>query len=240
MIINLWSTPRTGSVWYSNFLANQYSGSLLVTEMFNRYHMNMYYVQDHNGTIRNYHSPMPNGFYKEYYINDQGELSKRKVMGTRTRTIDQEEEYCFELVKQVSATQQLILHNHIDPINPTIRDWLINRSHKNIWIYRKNKRLQLASYAIALSTKKFVAFNQAAISDEIVADCDLVPLRNLIRRIQVWDSFPKTDTIAFENIDFFNSPGYPMDQNINPWARISNTMQQNIDKLVTDYENNSN
>ena len=240
MIINLWSTPRTGSVWYSKYLSQKYPGSMLVTEMFNRYHMNMYHVRDPVGAIRNFHQPVENGFYKEYYLDSNNFLSKQDIYGVRTRTIDQEEQYCFELLKKVNKDQILIMHNHIDPINNDIRTWLLANADKNYWIYRKNKKLQLASYAVALSTKKFAAFNKAAISYEPVQDCELAPLENLIRRIKVWDSFEKTDKVAFEDIDFFDAPGFPLDQNTDPWSRLSIKMQKYIETLVNSYENHTN
>lgn len=239
MIINLWSTPRTGSVWYSKFLSQKYVNSFVVTEMFNRYYMNMYQVRDLTGAIKNYNQPVVGGSFKEYFLDSMNFLSKQDIYGVRARTIEQEEEYCFELLKKVNKDQILIMHNHIDPINDNIRNWLLANADKNYWIYRKNKKLQLASYAVALSTKKFAAFNNAAISYEPVADCDLGPLKNLIRRIKVWDSFEKNNMIAFEDIDFFDAPGFPLDQNTDPWARLSVNMQTSIEALVSNYENNT-
>jgi hypothetical protein len=225
-------------VWYSKFLAQQYPGSLLVTEIFNRYHMNMYHVRDQTGAIRNYHEPIINGFYKEYYLDDNNFLTKKNIMGIRSRSVDEEEQYCFNLLKKTNPAQTLILHNHIDPIHCDIRSWLIEQAAKNIWIYRQDKRQQIASYAVALSTKKFAAFNKAAIGHEPVADCDVVPLHNLIRRIKVWDSFSKQDTIAFEEIKFFDAPGFPLDQNSDAWSRLSDRMKTLINELVIQYENN--
>ena len=240
MIVNLWSTPRTGSVWYSHYLSRQYSESLLITEMFNRYHMNMYHVRGDDGSIKNYHEFVPNSFYKEYYLDDRNFLNRRSVYSSRTRDIDAEEKYCFELLTNVNQNQILVMHNHVDPINTEIRDYLINATHKNIWIYRKNKHQQLASYAVALSTKKFAAFHKTAVSYEPVEDIDRGPLDNLMRRIKVWDSLPKTDVIAFEDIQFYEESGFPVDQNIDPWARLSENMKSIINEIVKQYVHNSN
>ena len=240
MIVNLWSTPRTGSVWYSHYLYKQYPTSLLITEMFNQYHMNMYHVKGQDGSIRNYHEFVPNGFYKEYYLDDQSYLTRRTVFAPRVRDIESEEKYCVDLLNRVNKNQILVMHNHIDPINSDIRDYLIKNADKNIWIYRKDKRQQLASYAVALSTKKFAAFNKAAVSHELVADIDPGPLYNLIRRIKVWDTIPKTDTIAFEDVSFYDYEGFPVDQNIDPWSRLSDGMKLIINGIVEKYENDSN
>ena len=240
MIINLWSPPRTGSVWYSKFLSQKYANSFVVTEMFNHYYMNMYQVRDLTGAVKNYHQPVAGGAFKEYFLDNMNFLSKKDIYGIRTRSVEQEEQYCFELLKKVNKNQILIMHNHIDPINNDIRSWLLAEADKNYWIYRKNKKLQLASYAIALSTRKFAAFNKAAISYESVPDCSFAPLENLIRRIKIWDSYEKTDVIAFEDICFFDAPGFPLDQNTDPWDRLSSKMQAFIETLIDNYENNSN
>lgn len=240
MIINLWSTPRTGSVWYSHHLASQYEDSLLITEMFNRYHMNMYHVCGEDGTIRNFHYPVEGGFYKEYYLNERRRLCRHTVTGERVRTPDQEEEHYLDLLQRYDDQQNLILHNHIDPINNSIRDWLISEGDRNVWMYRRDRRQQLASYAVAFSTKKFAAFMPQKEDNSIVEDCNREPLQNLIRRIGVWDSFEKDEMIAFEDVIFYNQEGFPWDQNSDPWKRLSPTMQEYIDNLVTEYENNTN
>jgi hypothetical protein len=221
-------------------MAKQYTNSQLITEMFNRYHMNMYHVLGEDGSIRNYHEFVNNGFYKEYYLDENNYLTRRTIYEPRVRDVDAEEKYCVDLLNNVNKDQILVMHNHVDPINTEIRDYLINNAHKNVWIYRRNKREQLASYAVALSTKKFAAFNKAAVSHEPVADIDRRPLDNLMRRIKVWDSLPTTDSIAFEDIPFYDDDGFPVDQNIDPWIRLSDNMKSIINEIVAQYENNSN
>ena len=240
MLINLWSTPRTGSVWYSKHLQSLYPGSRLITEMFNRYHMNMYHLEHSSGSIQNYHDYIDNGFYKEFYLDNLGHISIRKVYDKRTRTIEQEEQYCFDLVKSRNNDQIVIMHNHVLPIREDIRQYLLDKADRNIWIYRKDRRAQLASYAVAISTRKFAQLVPALPEDSIVTDCNEDVLTNLIKRIAVWDKLSGPEQIAFEDIEFYNRPGFPYDQNTQPWARISGKMQQTIDRLVCEYENNTN
>lgn len=234
MIINLWSTPRTGSVWYSNHIAAGYPNSLLITEMFNRYHMNMYHVRDSDGVIRNYHEYVPEGYYKEYTHDADKNIIRHSVYAARTRNVQEEEEYCWDLLKNHNTHQVLVLHNHIDPINPEIRHWLFDTADQNIWIGRRDRKRQLASYAVAMSTKQFAAFKPQLIDNDIVADCDLGPLKNLVRRIQVWDRFEKANVIYFEDIEFYEREGFPYDQNQDPWLRISPRMQNIIQELLTE------
>lgn len=237
MLINLWSTPRTGSVWYSYHLKTQHPDSLLLTEIFNQYHMNMYHYRNEDGSIKNYHTFVDGSFYFEFFLDENNLLKKRKIFSERIRSSDEEEDYCFELIKKVNRSQILILHNHIDPIRNNIRDFLISKADRNIWIYRKNKVEQLASYAIAMSTKKFAIFRDNAITDEFIQDCDQKHLENLIRRIKIWDMFYKEETVAFEDINFYNQKGFPLDQNLDPLSKISDSLKSTIKLLVEKYEN---
>lgn len=241
MIINLWSTPRTGSIWYSHWLKFNHPGSMLITEMFNKLHMNMYHVQDSKGTILNFHHVVPGGFFKEYHLDDNNYLTVRRNYGTRSRSPDQEEQYHWELIKQVNPTQVLIVHNHVEPMAIDIKQYLLNSADKNIWICRRDRVAQLASYAVAISTRKFAEFIGTGPQD-LVQDCDEFYLTNLLKRIQVWDQSPKnhSDIVEFEQINFQNLPGFPVDQNIDPTKRLSRRLLNIITQMVRDYENTKN
>ena len=234
MIINLWSTPRTGSVWYSNYLKQQYPGSVLVTEIFNQYHMDIYY-SIHNDRVINSHMYVEGGFYKDYFIAN-GTITIKKVFARRTRSIEEEEAYRIDLFNQITSDIPLILHNHVAPINEKIKQRLINATEKNIYIHRKDKRAQLGSYAIAFSTKQFVQFFDKE-ETGIVNDIDIEPLENLISRIKIWDQLPKQDIISYEEIEFFNEYNWPKKQNKDYRLRLSDNMLLLIESLVKKYEN---
>jgi hypothetical protein len=233
MIINLWSTPRTGSVWYSNYLKQQYPGSILVTEMFNQYHMDIYHFI-HNGKVINSHTYTEGSFYKDYFI-DNGTIAFKKVFGEQIRSRNEEEAYRIDLFNQITSDIPLILHNHVAPINDQIRQHLINIAEKNIYIYRKDKRAQLASYAIAFSSKQFVQFSDKE-ETGVVDDIDPVPLENLIGRIKIWDQLPKQQVVAYEDIEFFNKYNWPKKQNKDYRVRLSDNMISLINSLVSEYE----
>ena len=138
MIINLWSTPRTGSVWYSNYLKQQYPGSVLITEMFNQYHMDIYRHTMHNGRRINAHTYAAGFFYEDYFILD-GTIATKKVFAERTLSIEQEETYRIDLFNQVTSAVPLILHNHVAPIDEKVRQHLVSIADKNVYIYRKDR-----------------------------------------------------------------------------------------------------
>lgn len=243
MITNLWSTPRTGSIWYSHWLQQQQPASLLLTEPFNRNHMDMYHFLDDRGSIINYHHPISGGFYTEYFLDSKNFLNKRKVYDNRIRTPREEELYIYGLLKSRNPDQLLIIHNHVDPLNEEIRDYLLDSADKHIWLYRRDKKRQLASYAIAISTKKFAAFKKPDIFNEKlekIKDCNLEALQSLIRRIILWHSFyktsPNSEVVAFEDISFFEEDGLPYDQNFDPWTRLTEGVQDIINQLIDEHQ----
>jgi len=211
LIINLWSTPRTGSVWYSYHLQKQLSPCILLSEPFNRYHMNLYHRIE-NDTIKNYHEYIPGSFYKNYIWEDQKILTKRTFQ-PRTRNAEEEETYIISLLEKIDDHSNYIIHSHVSPMCPTVLDKLMAIG-KNIFIYRKDKLAQLASYAIAYETKEFVRFTKKEGIEKKVRIQDLEPIKNLIKRIKVWESLPKENIIAYEDIKFYEQNGMPIKQNI--------------------------
>jgi hypothetical protein len=158
------------------------------------------------------------------------------VFAKRTRSIEQEEAYRIDLFNQIIFNVPLILHNHVAPIDEQIRQRLIDIAEKNIYIYRKDKRAQLASYAIAFSTKQFVQFFDKE-ETGVIDDIDPMHLENLINRIKIWDRLPKQDVVAYEDIKFFNKYNWPKKQNKDYRLRLSDNMITLIDSLVSEYEN---
>jgi len=234
MIINVWSTPRTGSVWYSYWLQTQYTGSVVLNELFNKNNTDLYYYKSSSG-IENHHSYFDGCFYKDYYIQDEI-LSIRDVFEKRSRSPRDEEAYLIDMLDNYNDKRIIIMHNHVDPIDESIRKHLSDTAYRNIYLYRKDKRAQLSSYAIALSTKQFVAFKPSQISTGIVPDIDAISLVRLIDRIKIWDSLEKEESIAYEDITFIEIPGLPIRQNHNHRNRLSDKMNNIIDELVSEYE----
>lgn len=235
MIINLWSTPRTGSVWYSKHLG-KIKNSIVITEMFNRSHMNMYYYPKDNN-ITNHHEYFNGCFYKDFYVED-GLLKIKKIYRPRTRTVDEEEKYLQSLLNEIDFSKNnLIMHNHVMPIKEEIRKLLTNMG-ENIYIYRKSKRDQLCSYAIAIATKSFVSFTKTHLPETIVNDIEPVHLYNLMTRIKFWDSLEKNNVIAYEDIEFYNGKNLPIKQNTDYRNKLSNKMLNIINDLADDYDKN--
>lgn len=236
MIVNLWSTPRTGSVWYSKHLCKLQGTALLMTEPFNRYHMNMYYYLEKN-SYKNIHEYKLEAFYKEYYLDDDKFIAIRKVYDKRKRSVEQEEDYLLNILEKYNKEQKIIMHNHVSPINNVIKEYLLSVSNENIYIYRKNKRAQLGSYAIAYATKQFAAFTEEQKQFNIITTVEKEPLVNLIERIKIWDKLKTNNIIAYEDINFYDENNFPIKQNHDYKKRLTPESINLIDELVENYEN---
>ena len=236
MLINVWSTPRTGSIHYSYVLRDEYNAHL-INEFFNRYHMSIYFTTP-NGVQLNHTEYVSGSFYHEYFVDD-GKLSQRKIYGKRLKSIKEEEEYRLGLINLLDFnTQNIVMHNHVAPIDQNVYTKLKETANKNVYTYRKDKRAQLGSYAIAFSTKQFILFKEEYKHKSKVADIDRVHLENLIKRIKIYDSLEKTDEIAYEDMEFKSSQYYPIKQVNNYIELLSDNMLNIIDQLASEYENN--
>jgi hypothetical protein len=204
--------------------------------------MNLYYNFDpETSIITNHHQYAPGMYYREYYLED-GFLNIKNICSPRVRSIKEQELYVIDLINQVSDKQILIMHNHVDPIDPYVRSRLMSKG-QNIYIYRKDKRQQLSSYAIAYSTKQFASFNKEHTTTNTLIAKDLEPsiLHSVIKRIQVWDKLEKgrEQIVAYEDIDFREIPNFPCKQNKDHNSRLSDKMITMINELVINYEKES-
>jgi len=155
----------------------------------------------------NHYKEEINCFHKEFYLDD-GILKSKPIFGPRLRSANEEEKYRLELLMSTKDTNRLLLHNHIDPITPEIKEYLLGAG-ENIFIYRKNKMSQLASYAIAYVTGSFFQFknNNRNICVDSIPESAVI---DLIRRIKIWENANKESgtVIAYEDIDFYDKEGF--------------------------------
>jgi hypothetical protein len=164
-------------------------------------------------------------------------LDKKKIHSNRERTIDEEEEYRLSLIVNSSEDAKYVLHNHVEPINPDIKKYLLEVADNNFYIHRKDRRAQLGSYAIAIATKQFAKFNMTPEADSIIDKTPLESLSGLLNRIKVWDQMEKNDNIiAYEDINFHSLKGWPQKQTVDYRTRLSSDILNWIDCQVDEYE----
>lgn len=251
MIINLWSTPRTGSVWYSYKLLLNYKetnpNTILMTEPFNKWHLNIY-RQIENGVIKNYHEYIDGLFYDDYSLNDSGIVVSNRKYESRVRTVDEEEEHRRIIFRDYNADEcTLIVHNHTSPLPNGIYEMLRDIAKRNIYICRNDFVQQMASYAVAIATKRFAKFSNSPEPNFSNLDAPEATLKELSNRIIHWDSLKKSngEIIKYEEIIFqlnnCNNIPVPVKQNVtDPFDKLSIQTQKIILDLKDHYDRQRN
>lgn len=239
MITNVFSTPRTGSTWYSLFLKDlllkekAHKVSFL-SEPFNQYHYGLYHEQTESSFI-NHQEYQPGCFYKKLVLKD-GLVVTEKIYEKKSQTMEEEFKDKRELIQK--AEGDLIVHNHVAPLSEDIFNFLLGIGQKNYMLCRKDIKQQLASYAIAYHTKRFVDFKQPEKSlnfeNSII---QTQPLKDLLSRIkkqkQIIDKFPGTfDVVYYEDIQFTEYLESPKKQNLDAWKSLCTSDQEVIAQLI--------
>jgi hypothetical protein len=218
MIINLWSTPRTGSNWYAQYLAQEQqklnSKVLVIHQYLNSFHFINYIKPNYSDYVYEFSNTCMYPSY-QYDVLKQSVVYNLKF-GQRLRNPEEEEKYRIELLeKHNHAKTNLILHNHILPMSTTAYNYLFNKADKNIFLYRENIIDQLSSYALAYTTSVWRSSNKNNIFENINTDKNVI--KNLFDRIVYWYKLDKSncEIIKYEDIDFnYTGNNMPKKQNI--------------------------
>lgn len=242
MVINVWSTPRTGSTWLSYFLkrklSNKKENIFFWSEPFNPYHFNLHYELTPAGKVLSHQEFRPNSFWKRHFLDENNFLKVENVYSRKNFSWQDYTQQTLRILKNISPEMTLILHNHLFPMEDQHFQACLQNCIQNYYTFRRDLKSQLASYAIAYHTKEFVNFfsdrKETIFSDEIA---DAVVLKNLLMRIQ--KSKDRISTIEnyievpFEEIDFFEFEHGPKKQNVDSWNQLCSKDQELILSLLT-------
>lgn len=200
-MINLWTTPRTGSHWYAKKLARDCNGYSL-HEFFNR-NIYLYYFINTEGRVYFLKEYQPGCYYLDYSLSADGRIISSEVYDKHTRTVLGEESHRLSLFRQ-SNTAGLVLSNHVFPIRPEIYKELRETASRNIFLHRSNIRNQLSSYCVSYATRHFVNYGNGMTPAPVGLHVERHVLDNIAHRIRVWRTLDKTDSeiVEYENIDF--------------------------------------
>lgn len=238
MLVNILSTPRTGSVWFTHHTSKNYNNPSVFFGLFEPA-MNSYYkIKNSDGSGSYISDYRPDAFYYDYFLDESQNLRITKVFQERTLPYQEQIQLNFEKFKIAVKHQTIVLDHHVGYEDNNITKYLIDHAQENIWIHRKNKRNQLASFVVALSTGRFTVYDKNHILTDAVPDIEVKYLESLLRKIKIWDSLNKGSDriVAFEELNFYDSPGFPVDANTNAWSRIGENMKTIIDQLLVEYE----
>lgn len=235
MIVNLWTTPRTGSNWYSKHLLaelkKQNNKSILLEQYLNQFRLQEYMMSGFVGSVYEYNKFCSYKFY--YYDHLSKSISFRLKAEPRTLNIEEEENYRLSLLEKHDFTSTPVLfYSHILPMSNKAYQKLFNMADKNIFLYRKDIKRQLSSYALSYAISDFykVKKNYSGIylEENII--------KGLADRIVAWHALDKTncDVIAFEDLDFIsNKENLPKQQNSDdPFLALDDATKDNILKLT--------
>ena len=235
MIINLWSTPRTGSNWYVQYLLKEYvkinSRTKVLSQYFNSYHFINYIKPKFGDFIYEYE---PKCSYKSYYVNKfEQNISNKQVFEKRKLSSEEEKNYRLHLLNEHNFDKNpIIFYHHIGNIDDNLYTMLLNKANKNIFLYRKDFKRQVSSYALAYGLKIFKPSRLDNINNIVSVEYDV--LKNLTDKIIKWHKIDKlnSEIVCYEDLDFKIYEDLPKKQNIvDPFSRLDSETQLNIIEL---------
>lgn len=244
MIVNLWSTPRTGSNWYCAYLEKEYFDkySKKLTRLnncLNQFHLTGYINLESAGDFEYQYQ---DGFsYTDYYYDHLAKsIKSKRVYKERYRNISDQETHIIELLKKHDKSKNpLLIHSHVKTTSQRAFDFLYNLADKNVFIHRKNHIDQLSSYALAFHMKNF--HSRKPMLSDVEIDPEL--LTNLTERIIHWYDIPKKgcEVVCYEDLDFDRYDLLKKQTTGNTFDQLSTVTQKLIiecDKKIEDFLSN--
>lgn len=236
MIAVLWSTPRTGSTYYSRYLYNElrktYPNITLLHQYFNKFHLDSYLKVNATDLVYEYDNKC---YYTEYYLNQLSKQICHKIIyGERKLDRTLEEMHRISLLEKTNTTKfPIFMYQHVQPMSKDTYYYLKNKATRNIYLYRENFVDQLASYAVAMHTQKFHNNKDVPVAPVKDAEIDLSYLEGLANRIQYWHTLDKTgcEVIKYEDIQFDSSIHFRKLYDVKPIDQVSKRVYDKIMKL---------
>lgn len=241
MIINLWSTPRTGSNWYASYLCDNYKKVNPKTQIFNQY-LNYYHFISY--TKPNYTDWVYTYEKDCSYLNYSFDWLQKSIIlsvnqGKRSKTPEEEEQYRIELLEKHDHEKiPLILPNHVLPMSDRAYSYLFKKANKNIFIYRENIKDQLSSYALAYTTQIWKPKRDLKTLENIRTDKGVI--KNLYDRIVYWHNLSKIncEVIKYEDINFTDNTQIKIEKQnkTDPFIQLDSETQNYILELCEDFK----
>lgn len=241
MLTVIWSTPRTGSTWYSHNLYNQVKVDnpycIFLRQYLNKFNLDTY----NKHGIKDFVKPFEQGcFFTDYYIdNFSKKILFKPVSHERVRNLHEEEAYRIGLLEKANIQKfPIIIHQHVSPMSIDAYYYLKNKADKNIYLYRENMVDQLASYVVAVYTQKFRRDIHSKITTVTDAEISKQQLIELCERIKYWHKLDKTDceVIKFEDIPFNDAGQLQKQHSVKPINQVSNNMRDLIFDLDSKFQ----
>lgn len=243
MLTVLWSTPRTGSTWYSHYLYEQLSDSnkrvTFLRQYLNEFHLRSYIKNGDPDLLMSFE---PYAFYVEYYLDPLAKkILTKNIYDSRWRNLQQEEDYRIKLLDLQNIKKfPVLIHQHVSPMSIKSYSYLRSKADRNIFLYRRNFIDQVSSYALAMHTsifRKQGPQQKVPVLKNVTVDRQL--LKNLSNRIKEFYTHDKTgcETIYYEDIDFSKRKNTEKLNKVRPFDQLSDQTKLDILELNEDFEN---
>jgi len=243
MIVNLWSTPRTGSNWYSAYLLNQYKkenkNTFVIHQYLNHFHLINYSKAGYSDWLYEY---APGLCYPAYIFNHlKQSIELTSICKKREKDESSEEEFRIQLFERHDHNKHpVIFHSHVAPMSDKAYDYLFKKANKNIFLYRENFVDQMSSYALAYGTNIWKPRVNLPVFENI--DINEGVLKNLYERILFWHKIDKQgcEIVKYEDFDFnHQDEGMPVKQNkTNTFSQLSKKTQNTILYFEKEFKRN--
>lgn len=224
MLISCLSLPRSGSIWYSSYLANVHDATL-INEPFN-YLLNFKNVDGRTLVLPEYEKDS----YWKCPIN--GVIEKIYAQPTATDKEFAQNKW-LEHINFLLKENTVVCKNHIFPMDEKYVDFLRVNSDMVYYTYRENVTQQLASYAIAGHTRQYVTYDQQKSNESSMFDQSIIVDDNKKWLLEfakmLIDStkflrinFPNAIRVKYEDMPFDKTRyGMPYKQNKSSYDRLS-------------------
>lgn len=232
MLTVLWSTPRTGSTWYSQELykkiQNNNRAAVYLRQYFSKHTLDCYFLPNQDMQVSKYE---PKSFYLKYQLEPLcKKIVETRVYERKTISAQEEEVHRIHLLETTNITKYpIVLHQHVSPISIDTYHYLKNKANRNIYMYRENIVEQLASYVVAVYSNNFFQTNFQHIEN---AEIDLDRLESLYERILIWHKLDKTncEIVKYEDVCDLKK------NNKRPISQLSGKMLRAIQNLNERYQ----
>ena len=222
MLINVFSTHRTGSTWWCHYLINKNPGGIFYNELFNQV---TYFAVGGNDKY------IPFNEYKEgYYWRSPNNACKR-LLHHYYKVPDEYEGRYERWIKYLEFSPEVnICHTHLWPLRDSkYLAELCKIGDKNYYVYRENILEQMASLIIMEHTGEYtvVTKEKSNISEKFTYPIiDMKTIEWKMKEILHAEEFIADKLFNYERIKYESMPfhetveGMPLKQNVSAFDRL--------------------
>ena len=202
MLINVFSSHRTGSTWWAHYLRSKNPGSTLYNETFN--HLR-YYAKNEDENVR-----QEDEFEQGYFWKAPDETCREIISNYRELTPKDSNRFNKWLKFLELSPNVNICHTHLSPLqdNKYLTE-LCKMGDKNYYVYRENLLEQLASFMILEHTNEYTAFtkDRSNITEKFTYPIiDMKSVEWKIQEILHADEFIENKLFNYERIKYESMP----------------------------------